>query len=86
MKDPYSTRDARLMTADDLRKLVRSIDNQNEGINSSLDAQGMLDLEWACWDGGTWNGFDAWCMYEPEEANEAFDNVLEDVEARSKGY
>lgn len=86
MKDPYSTRDARLMTADDLRKLVRSIDNQNEGINSSLDAQGMLDLEWACWDGGTWDGFAGWRSCEPEAADGALANVLEDVEARSKGY
>lgn len=83
MKDPYSTRDARLMTADDLRKLVRSIDNQNEGINSVLDAQGMLDLEWACWDGGTWDGFAGWRSYEPEAADGAFDRVIESVYERN---
>lgn len=42
-----TTKDARMLTVDELRTLVGMANLQRETLNDSLDAQGLLDLFWS---------------------------------------
>src|SRR5687768_2540125 len=77
----FTKRDVRLLDADELRLLVRIMDNTNESFNTGrdetevMDAQGILDLHWAAEDNGGWDGFEAWWSEERMEALKAWNRI-----------
>lgn len=76
----FTSRDARRLTVDDLRRLSNWLDHQNGAFWDGRDVQTCLDLCWAAEDAG-YVSFSGWYNYDHAAAQAALD-VADDAQAQ----
>jgi hypothetical protein len=80
----WSARDIGALSVDELRRLTRIADYTNESFNELVDAQGLLDLDWASEDAGGWCSFQDFWEEDRAKATEVFRVASEACASRHK--
>lgn len=91
MPSPIKTRDARLLSMDEARRLVNLANNQHGSLSDPespqrMDLQGWLDLYWETYDAipGGWDGFSGMLEEDRASALLAWERVQLGVQKRHR--